>query len=635
MRECCPPEYFAPYETHEKAPLDVRRGLSCWVRLQLVLFGKHPQAQLAQLLIHRLARRAHHQVFGTLVHREHDDFANIGGVCKNHHDPVDARSTATVGRRAVFEGLDHAAKAFLDFRGRIARDLERLVHRFQLVVADRAREDFIAVAGQVILIAQHVERIALKRRDPALGHRERVVAEVDLALIIGLIHREIDDPGKFMHRCVGQPEFFADHVARPSCDAFETGRRTAKEEGRIALAQTQLLTDRLGALGTDVFRQGTSAFQPLLTLAPEDIAHARQALFLRELVHPVAEFARAARRGGNGTDLGAVLFEQFREDRKSRVTEVIGDHLHLDRVAQIGLVRAVFQQRFGIGDARPVRIDLAFGVELFEHALQHRLDYSENIFLLDKAHLDIELVEIGGRAVGARVFIAKTRRDLEILVEPADHDQLLELLRRLRQRVEFTRMQARRHEEVARTFRAGGGDDRGLELVEPLVPHPLAHRAHHVGAQDHAVMQVLAAQIEETIGQTGFFGIVLFAEHRQRQFICLAQHFEIAHVNLDLAGRDLGVDQAVIAQLHHAIDADHPFRAHFFQRLERRAVAIAQHLRHAVMVAQVDEQHAPVVAHPVDPPGKANVLPCIGGAQIGAGMAAKGVHRWLPDRVCR
>ena len=110
--------------------------------------------------------------------------------------------------------------------------------------------------------------------------------------------------------------------------------------------------------------------------------------------------------------------------------------------------------------------------EFLEHPAQHRLDGGEHVFLGDEAHLDVELVEFAGAAVGARVLVAEAGRDLEIAVEPGHHDELLELLGRLRQRVELARMEARGHEEVARAFGARGGEDRRLELEEPLLFHP-------------------------------------------------------------------------------------------------------------------------------------------------------------------
>ncbi len=244
---------------------------------------------------------------------------------------------------------------------------------------------------------------------------------------------------------------------------------------------------------------------------------------------------------------------------------MLGHHLHLDRVAQVGLVAAIPQQAVAIGDQRPIGIHGLVGRKFLEQPLNHRLHGGENVCLFDKRHLDIQLIKIGGRAVGARVFIAETGRDLEIAVKAADHDQLLELLRRLRQRIELARMQARRHQKIARAFGAAGGDDRGLKFVEPLIPHPVADRAHHVGAQHHVLMQLVAAQIEKTIGQAGFFGIIHLAKHRHRQFIRSSQHGKAAGINLDLAGRDLGVHQRRIACLDHAINADHPFGPHRFQ----------------------------------------------------------------------
>jgi hypothetical protein len=51
------------------------------------------------------------------------------------------------------------------------------------------------------------------------------------------------------------------------------------------------------------------------------------------------------------------------------------------------------------------------------------------------AHLEVELGELG-LAVGTQVLVAHAARDLEVAVVPRDHQELLEDLRRLRQRIE-------------------------------------------------------------------------------------------------------------------------------------------------------------------------------------------------------
>ena len=49
---------------------------------------------------------------------------------------------------------------------------------------------------------------------------------------------------------------------------------------------------------------------------------------------------------------------------------------------------------------------------------------------------------------------------------------------------------------------------------------------------------------------------------------------------------------------------------------------------HAIVIAQVDEQDATVVTYPMDPARKTNGVTDIGFVQVGAGMAAIGVHNF-------
>ena len=73
--------------------------------------------------------------------------------------------------------------------------------------------------------------------------------------------------------------------------------------------------------------------------------------------------------------------------------------------------------------------------------MQHGLNRSEYVFLRDEAHLEVELVEFARRTIGARILVAEAGCNLEIAIEARHHDQLLELLRRLRQRIELARVQ--------------------------------------------------------------------------------------------------------------------------------------------------------------------------------------------------
>src|SRR5262249_5532036 len=137
--------------------------------------------------------------------------------------------------------------------------------------------------------------------------------------------------------------------------------------------------------------------------------------------------------------------------------------------------------------------------EFLKQAAHHRLDGAKHILLLNEAHLEVELVELTRRTVGARVLVAEAGRDLEVGVEARDHDELRELLRRLRQGVELAGMNARRYEEVARTLGARRGEDGRLELEETGLAHAPPDRADNLVAQQNVLVQHIAPEVQEAV----------------------------------------------------------------------------------------------------------------------------------------
>ena len=194
-------------------------------------------------------------------------------------------------------------------------------------------------------------------------------------------------------------------------------------------------------------------------------------------------------------------------------------------------------------------------------------------------------------------------------------------------------MDARGHEEVAGAFGAGGGEDRRREFVEASALHAAAHGVDHVHAQHDVLVQAFAAQVEEAIFQARLFGIVLIAEDRQGQLRRLAQHFDFGHVDLDLAGRHVGVFRTLGAGADLAVKPHHPFRAQGLGGDEGGRIGVHHALGHPIVVAQIDEEHATMVADAVAPAGEADVLPDQGRGGLGAGMGAVAMHDSLGTQV--
>ena len=59
--------------------------------------------------------------------------------------------------------------------------------------------------------------------------------------------------------------------------------------------------------------------------------------------------------------------------------------------------------------------------------LYETFEHLQNVFLSHKRHLAVDLCELG-LAVGAQVLVAEAFHYLEIAVESADHQELLECL---------------------------------------------------------------------------------------------------------------------------------------------------------------------------------------------------------------
>ena len=209
------------------------------------------------------------------------------------------------------------------------------------------------------------------------------------------------------------------------------------------------------------FTTGASSTPPSRTrihtrpAAPSDLARSMSASSLR-----AAHVALAATRN-------ALHRLRARERLEVGRLEDLGEVDELHAEARVGLVGAVALHRVEPRHARdrpPAPRHRAHRVGRREHRGRRR---GEHVFLVGEGHLDVELHELE-LAVGAEVFVAEATRDLEVAVEAADHQQLLEQLRALRQRVERARPQPRRHDEVARAFRRRRDQHRRLDLDEVL-----------------------------------------------------------------------------------------------------------------------------------------------------------------------
>ena len=230
--------------------------------------------------------------------------------------------------------------------------------------------------------------------------------------------------------------------------------------------------------------------------------------------------------------------------------------------------------------------------EPFHHLLDLRLR--------EERGLDVDLRELG-LAVGPQVLVAEALHDLVVAVEARDHEELLEELRRLRQRVEVAVVQARGHEELTRAFGRGLVEHRRLDVDEAIVIEIAARRARDGMPQAQRPLHRLAPQVEVAMLEAHFLREVLLVHH-ERERRGGIEDLELVREHFDLAASQRRVHGPLGAAAHDALHAQHELVAHAVGDGERvRAVGIADHLDQALAIAQVDEDDASVVAPAMRP----------------------------------
>jgi hypothetical protein len=120
-----------------------------------------------------------------------------------------------------------------------------------------------------------------------------------------------------------------------------------------------------------------------------------------------------------------------------------------------------------------------------------------------------------------------------------------------------------------------------------------------------------AAQIEVAVLQPSLFTGCLVELERKR--CALPQYRQPRRVDLDGPGGNLRVLVALGSDLDDALDRDAELGAQPVSGFEYSAVA-EHHLRHPGRVAQVNEDHAAVVAATRDPAGQRHLLTGVGGS---------------------
>ena len=236
----------------------------------------------------------------------------------------------------------------------------------------------------------------------------------------------------------------------------------------------------------------------------------------------------------------------------------------------------------------------------------------EDLVLGRVAHLEVEL-GVFGLPVAALVLVAQGAGYLEVAFEAADHQELLELLGGLGQRVELARIQASRDQVVAGSLRGRGGEEGGFDLQEVARVQVVAHVLDHAVAQEDPLPHPLPAKVEVAVLQTERLVHGPVAFDLERRGLGGVQNRKVRGLDLYRARREVGVLVALGAADDLALYGDRPLRPQLLcQGEDLGPFRVEGDLRNAPAVAQVYKDQPSVVPPPVHPAREPDVLPDVG-----------------------
>jgi hypothetical protein len=430
---------------------------------------------------------------------------------------------------------------------------------------------------------------------------------------------------------VRKPEADAEIGPQPAEDVVRDGRAVGHDEHEVAGVgagpRTQPLREVLAEELDDrtLDRPGGFDREMRQALRPEALRG------VRELVDPGSGRVGQPRHGDRLDPAAArervVEHPEPRGGRPIRTVELRGQVDELHREAHIRLVRSEPLHRLVEGEARERRgLQRPLGRDGSAHRDRHPLDEVHHRGLVDEAHLEIQLRELR-LAIASKVLVPEAAGDLEIAIDAADHEELLELLGALRQGVDRTRLEPRWDDEVAGTLGRRLDEVRRLDLDEAAGVVDLANGLDEPAPEQQALLHRLAADVEIAVLEADRL------VHRSIRFVdvegrCLGvvQDRHPGCLELDLAGREAGVLRAGPSKGDRALDRDHELGADAGRDLVclRRVRPIDDDLGQPMAVPQVEEDRVAVVAATMDPARELRRAGCVGSPERTARMAAVG-----------
>jgi hypothetical protein len=134
------------------------------------------------------------------------------------------------------------------------------------------------------------------------------------------------------------------------------------------------------------------------------------------------------------------------------------------------------------------------------------------------------------------------------------------------------------------------------------------------GPENDVAVRHASPEVEVPIRKPQVLGRGIFRKDGKRREVGGSEHLEIPDGKFHLPGRKFLIHGIGRAPVHDAVETHHRLFGQVGQLPLKFPVGMNHHLREAVVVPQINEQHPAVVAPAVDPAGKARLKADVFGA---------------------
>ena len=212
--------------------------------------------KFTKLLFIDRCRSIHHDIFRLSGLWKCVDLANVRLITENHHETIESECEPSVWRHTVLKSRIHCTELFLDLFLSFPDNLKCLDERFDVVIADRSRENFVSVAGKIVLCTVDREwiHISFECLYSSMRHGERIVFKIVRSIVFLFIHRKVCNPTKGDISFFHEFESVTTSKAHPSENFTRDFLFSCSEENHVSRLWCKFLRQRFEFVSREKFQ---------------------------------------------------------------------------------------------------------------------------------------------------------------------------------------------------------------------------------------------------------------------------------------------------------------------------------------------------------------------------------------------